>query len=66
MQIWSTYGRFLTLYVELFCIQRFAIEFLRADTVPVLGPLSTTHIACLAIFLAVAGWGLHRARQVAD
>ena len=53
---WSRhpYARFLALFLlfmALYCLQRFSLEFVRVDYVPVVGPFSVTHIAC---FVAVS------------
>ena len=46
---WPFDGFLFLLYVELYSIKRFSLEFLRADAEPVMGPLTVTHILCGAI-----------------
>jgi phosphatidylglycerol---prolipoprotein diacylglyceryl transferase len=45
-------GSRLALALALYGTGRFGIEFLRAETQPVLGPLDVNHIACLAMLMA--------------
>lgn len=45
-------GSRLALALALYGAGRFGIEFLRAETQPVLGPLDVNHIACLAMLMA--------------
>jgi len=49
-------GNIAALFVALYSLQRFALAFLRADAVPVLGPLSWMHLTSLAGLLAAAMW----------
>ena len=44
---WPFNGFLFTLYVGLFCLERFSMEWLRADAVPLLGSLSWAHLATL-------------------
>lgn len=62
---WPFNGFLFLLYICLFCIERFSMEFMRADHVPLVGPLSWIHLATLAGFLTAAGliaWNLVRSR----
>jgi len=43
---WPFDGFLFLLYVELYSLKRFILEFLRADAEPVLGPLTVTHVLC--------------------
>jgi len=45
-------GSRLALALVLYGIGRFAIEFFRADTQPMLGPLDVNHMACLVMLVA--------------
>ncbi len=48
-------GDVTRLFLALFLLERFGVEFLRGDALPpVLGPLNTTHLACLAGLAVVA------------
>ena len=52
-------GMIFYLYIFLFCLERFALEWLRADYVPIWGPLSLPHIYMLAgLAAALLGMGL--------
>lgn len=50
---WPFDGFLFLLYIGLFCIERFSMEWLRGDAVPLLGPLSWVHLATLAGFVCV-------------
>jgi phosphatidylglycerol---prolipoprotein diacylglyceryl transferase len=63
---WPFNGFLFTLYVGLFCLERFSMEWLRADAAPLLGPLSWAHLVTLAgmgAALVVIARGLRRARR---
>lgn len=47
-------GALLVIFVLLYCLKRFFIQFLRYDYSPVLGPLDTTQLICQAGLLAAA------------
>jgi phosphatidylglycerol:prolipoprotein diacylglycerol transferase len=58
---WPFDGTLFLLYIGLFCIERFGMEWIRGDAVPLVGPLSWVHLATLAGFvsvvaLVVRGW----------
>ena len=62
-QTWPFNGFLALLYIVLFSLKRFAIAFLRASAVPVLGPFSSMHLLALAgLFVATALilWNLNR------
>lgn len=48
---WPFDGFLFLLYVELYSIKRFILEFLRADAEPVLGPFTVTHLLCGVIIV---------------
>jgi phosphatidylglycerol:prolipoprotein diacylglycerol transferase len=48
---WPFSGFIFLLYIELFSIHRFLIEFLRADTIPLFGSISMGHTVTLSVFL---------------
>lgn len=50
---WPFDGFLFLLYIGLFCVERFSMEWLRGDAIPLLGPLTWTHLATLAGFAAV-------------
>jgi phosphatidylglycerol:prolipoprotein diacylglycerol transferase len=63
---WYFDGWLFWLYVLVFCLQRFYLEFWRADTPPLFGPFSWNHLYCvIGICLALGamasggqdGWG---------
>jgi phosphatidylglycerol:prolipoprotein diacylglycerol transferase len=63
---WPFNGFVFTLYFGLFCLERFSLEWLRADATPLLGPLSWAHLVTLggmAVALAVTARGLRQARR---
>lgn len=47
---WPFDGFLFLLYVDLYCLKRFSIEFLRHSD-PVIGPFTLAHIACFVVFL---------------
>ena len=49
-RIWPFDGFVFLLYCNLFCVERFTMEFLRGDATPIIGLFSGTH------FLTLAGW----------
>lgn len=50
-------GFLVIVYVLLFCLKRFTVDFLRADYNPVLGPFSPVQLATLGVFAAaLAAW----------
>jgi phosphatidylglycerol:prolipoprotein diacylglycerol transferase len=59
---WPFDGFLTLLYLGLYLLKRFGVEFLRGDTLPALfGPLNSTHLVCLAgllLVLGAAGWKL--------
>lgn len=57
---WPFDGFLFLLYVELYSLKRFSLEFLRADAEPVLGPLTVTHFLCGAIIATVTLYITHR------
>ncbi len=64
---WPFDGFLFSLYVGLFCLERFCLEWLRADAMPLLGPLSWAHLVTLVgmgAALAVIACGLRRARRL--
>jgi phosphatidylglycerol:prolipoprotein diacylglycerol transferase len=50
---WPFGGFLFLLYICLFCVERFTMEWLRGDAIPLLGPLSWVHLATLAGLAAV-------------
>jgi phosphatidylglycerol:prolipoprotein diacylglycerol transferase len=50
---WPFDGFLFLLYIGLFCVERFTMESLRADAIPLLGPLTWVHLATLAGLAAV-------------
>jgi phosphatidylglycerol:prolipoprotein diacylglycerol transferase len=50
---WPFDGFLFLLYIGLFCVERFTMEWLRGDAIPLLGPLSWVHLATLAGLAAV-------------
>ena len=50
---WPFDGFLFLLYVGLFCLERSSMEYLRADRVPVLGPLSWAHLYTYAGLIVV-------------
>ncbi len=48
-------GSIFYLYIFLFCLERFSLEWLRADYKPLLGGLSLPHVYMLAAMVAAAG-----------
>ncbi len=62
---WPFNGFLFSLYIGLFCLERFSLEWLRADTMPFLGPLSWAHLITLAgmgMVVMVMARGLSRAQ----
>jgi prolipoprotein diacylglyceryltransferase len=53
---WPFDGFLFLLYVELYSLKRFSLEFLRADAEPVMGPFTVTHFLCGAIIVLVGGY----------
>lgn len=60
---WPFDGFLFLLYVELYSLKRFGLEFLRADAKPVLGPFTVTHFLCAAIIVLAGGYLVIRRRQ---
>jgi len=63
---WPFNGFLFSLYAGLFCLERFSMEWLRADAVPLLGPFSWAHLATMGgmvAVLVVIARGLRRARR---
>jgi len=59
-------GFLFCLYIGLFCLERFSMEWLRADATPLWGPLSWAHLVTLAGMGAVAAVivrGVRKARR---
>ena len=48
---WPFGGFVFLLYVELYSLKRFSIEFIRGDSLPLLGPFTVNHIICLLVFI---------------
>jgi phosphatidylglycerol:prolipoprotein diacylglycerol transferase len=48
-------GLLFLLYVGLYCLERFLVEFLRADTLPVLGPVSWAQLYTVAGMVLATG-----------
>jgi len=62
-RMWPFNGFLFALYVGLFCLERFSMEWLRADAMPLLGTLSWAHLVTLGgmvATLAVMARGLRR------
>jgi phosphatidylglycerol:prolipoprotein diacylglycerol transferase len=57
---WPFDGFLFLLYVELYTLKRFSLEFLRADARPVWGPFTVTHLLCGAIIATVTLYITHR------
>ncbi len=58
---WPFHGFLFLLYVDLYCLKRFTIEFLRGYSEPVMGLFTLAHIVCFVVFLvstALMLWGL--------
>ncbi len=56
-------GFLFLLYVDLYCAKRFALEFLRGDALPVIGPVSWVHLYTVAGMIAATAmifWNLRR------
>jgi prolipoprotein diacylglyceryltransferase len=56
---WPFDGFLFLLYIALFCVERFGMEWLRGDRIPLLGPLSWVHLATLAglaAAIAIIAW----------
>ena len=63
---WPFNGFLFCLYVGLFCLERFSMEWLRADATPLWGPLSWAHLVTLGgmgAVLAVTVRGLRVAQR---
>lgn len=63
---WPFNGFLFCLYVGLFCLERFSMEWLRADATPLLGLLSWAHLVTMGgmgAALAIAVRGLREARR---
>ena len=56
---WPFRGFLFLLYVELYCLGRMYFEFWRDDMYPWLGPLTYTHLYCIAA-IALASWAIWR------
>ena len=56
---WPFQGFLFLLYVELYCLGRMYFEFWRDDMYPWLGPLTYTHLYCIAGIL-LASWAIWR------
>jgi phosphatidylglycerol---prolipoprotein diacylglyceryl transferase len=54
-RIWPFDGFIGLLYVNLFCVERFTLEFVRADSILVSGPFSQVHLTMLAGWLVTLG-----------
>jgi phosphatidylglycerol:prolipoprotein diacylglycerol transferase len=61
---WPFDGFLFLLYVELYCLKRFSVEFLRHSH-PVIGPFTLAHIACLVIFVISTALMLRGLRSTA-
>jgi len=62
---WPFDGFLFLLYVDLYCLKRFSIEFLRGDAMPVIGSFTLTQIACLVVFLLSTALMLRGLRSTA-
>ena len=63
---WPSSGFIFLLYIELFSIHRFAIEFLRGDTIPFWGSFSMGHTITLTVFLlnsAIMFWTIYSTKK---
>lgn len=56
---WPFPGFLFLLYVELYCLGRFYFEFWRDDMYPWIGPLTYTHLYCIAA-IVLASWAIWR------
>lgn len=56
---WPFSGFLFLLYVALYCVQRFLVEFGRADMPPLVGPFTWIHLYC-AVGFALATWLMAR------
>lgn len=52
---WPFDGFLVLLQTQLYFLKRFSVEFLRGDAVPLWGPFTLTHVACLVLFLITTG-----------
>ena len=50
-QGWPFHGFIFLLYIDLYTLKRFGVEFLRGDARPLVGPFTLVHLACLAGFV---------------
>jgi phosphatidylglycerol:prolipoprotein diacylglycerol transferase len=65
-QGWPFHGFVFLLYIELFSIHRFAIEFLRGDTISFLRSFSIGHTTTLSVFLlntVIMFWKIKSSRK---
>jgi phosphatidylglycerol:prolipoprotein diacylglycerol transferase len=56
-------GFLFLLYLDLYCLKRFLMEFLRGDAIPLLGPITWVHLYTLAGLVAATAlivWRVHR------
>jgi len=63
---WPFHGFIFLLYVDLYTLKRFSIEFLRGDSVPLIGPFSLAHLVCslgFSVSTALMLWNLRSAAQ---
>ena len=63
-QGWPFHGFIFLLYIDLYTLKRFGVEFLRGDARPLVGPFTLVHLACLTGFVVATAliWrGSHRA-----
>lgn len=51
-QNWPFAGFLFLLYLNLYCLKRFVLEFLRGDGIPLLGPVTWVHTYTVVTFLA--------------
>ena len=62
---WPFDGFLFLLYVDLYCLKRFSIEFLRGDAVAVIGPFALAHITCFVVFLLSTAFMIQGLRSTA-
>ncbi|MBL7065058.1 MAG: prolipoprotein diacylglyceryl transferase [Anaerolineae bacterium] len=62
---WPFDGFLFLLYVDLYCLKRFTVEFLRDTPPPLIGPFTLAHIACFVGFLLSTALMLRNLRSTA-